>query len=239
MCQVLLYNIINDLTLYDESDFDYSSEPETLSFSELRSESGRIGLESVFREVVKPRTIQRLQLLKGLFSNMPQKIIKKYKQRAVSEDIRELRRHPEPVRYTLLAAFFWTRCREITDNLIELLIQIIHRISVRAERKVEKQLINDFRKVNGKANILFQMADAALSNPDGIIKQVLFPVVSENTLKALIKEFKNTGAQYKQKVYTIYNCYRFLWLSMPNIYYLLIVSHKPPNHLGQLGSKLV
>ncbi len=196
-------NLISDLTLYDESDFDYNSEADTLSFSDLRSDPGRIGLESVLREVLKLRTILRLQLPEGLFNNMPQKILKRYKQRAISEDIRELCRHPDYVRYTLLAAFFWLRCREITDNLIELLIQIIHRISVRAERKVEKQFINDFRRVNGKTNILFQMADVALSNPDGIIKQVLFPVVSENTLKALVKEFKNTGAQYKQKVYTI------------------------------------
>jgi hypothetical protein len=29
------------------------------------------------------------------------------------------------------------------------------------------------------------------------------PVVSENTLKALVKEFKNTGSQYKQKIYTV------------------------------------
>ena len=102
-----------------------------------------------------------------------------------------------------MAAFFWLRCREITDNLIELLIQIIHRISAKAERKVEKELINDFRRVNGKTNLLFQIADTAINNPDGIIKQVLFPVVSENTLKALVKEFKSTGAQYRQKVYTV------------------------------------
>lgn len=47
------------------------------------------------------------------------------------------------------------------------------------------------------------MADAALNNPDGIIRKVLFPVISENTLRALVKEFKSTGAQYRQKVYTI------------------------------------
>lgn len=195
--------LINDLTTYDETEIDYSTEGDSMSFSELRADPGRIGLESVFREVVKLKTIQQLGLPENLFSNMPQKVVKKYKLRAVSEDIRELRRHPEPVRYTLLSAFFWLRCREITDNLIELLIQIIHRISVRAERKVEKQFINDFKKVNGKTNILFQMADAALNNPDGIVRQVLYPVVSENTLKAIVKEFKNTGAQYRQKVYTV------------------------------------
>lgn len=47
------------------------------------------------------------------------------------------------------------------------------------------------------------MADAALNNPDGIVRQVLFPIVSENTLNALVKEFKNTGSHYKQKIYTV------------------------------------
>lgn len=189
--------LINDLTEYDESDFEYTN-ADSLGFSDLRSDPGRIGLESVFREVVKLKTIQQLGIPENLFSNIPLKIIKKYKQRALSEDIRELRRHPEPVRYTLLSSFFWLRCREITDNLIELLIQIIHRISVRAERKVDRELIKDFKKVNGKTNILFQMADAAVNNPDGIVRQVLFPVVNENVLKALVKEFKNTGSKYRQ-----------------------------------------
>lgn len=196
-------DLISELTIYEESDFDYNGESDSINFSDLRSDPGRIGLESVFREILKLKTIQQLKLPENLFSNMPQKIIKKYKQRAVSEDIRELRRHPETVRYTLLSAFFWLRYREITDNLVELLIQIIHRISVRAERKVDRELIKEFKKVNGKTNILFQMADAALNNPDGTVRQVVFPIVNENVLKALVKEFKSTGAQYRQKVYTV------------------------------------
>jgi TnpA family transposase len=195
--------LIGSLTVYEESDIDYNSEKESISFNDLRSDPGRIGLESVFKEITKLKTICQIDLPDDLFNNIPHKILKKYKLRAVSEDLRELRRHPEALRYTLLSAFFWLRCREITDNLIELLIQIIHRIGVRAERKVEKELINDFRRVNGKTNILFQMADAALNNPDGIIRQVLFPVVNESILVALVKEFKNTGSAYRQKVYTI------------------------------------
>lgn len=196
-------NLINDLATYDESEVDYTSDADSMSFSELRADPGRIGLESVFREITKLRTIKQLELPDNLFSNIPQKIIKRYKLRAVSEKLPELRRHPEHVRYSILSAFFWLRCREITDNLIELLIQIIHRIGVRAERKVDKELLNDFRRVNGKTNLLFQIADAALNNPDGIVRNVVFPVVNENTLKALVKEFKNTGSKYRQKVYTV------------------------------------
>jgi TnpA family transposase len=196
-------NLINDLTAYEENEQDYNQCADAMSFSTIRSDPGRIGLESVFKEVTKLKTIQQINLPQDLFINISPKLLKKYRQRAVTEELRELRRHPESLRYTLLAVFFWLRSREITDNLIELLIQIIHRIGARAERRVGKELLNDFRRVNGKTNLLFQMADAAINNPEGIVNQVLFPVVSENTLRALVKEFKSTGAQYRQKVYTV------------------------------------
>ena len=200
---VQMDSVIDNLMSYEETEIDYANDASSISFSELRSDPGRIGLESLFREVDKITTIRQLDLPNDLFSNIPSKILKKYKQRAVTEKLRELRRHPDNVRYTILAAFFWLRGQEITDNLIELLIQIIHRIGVRAERKVDKEILNDFRKVNGKTNLLFQMADAALNNPEGIIKHVLFPVVGEKTLRALVKEFKSSGEQYRQKVYTV------------------------------------
>lgn len=130
-------------------------------------------------------------------------MIRTYRQRAVSEDIRELRRHPDPIRYTLLAAFIWCRGREITDNLVELIIQIVHRIGARAERKVEKEFLRDFRKVSGKTNVLFRMAEKAVEQPDGIVRDVLFPVVGEDKLKDIVKEMKRTGPSYKQKVHTV------------------------------------
>jgi hypothetical protein len=41
---------------------------------------------------------------------------------------------PEPIRPTLLAALCWVRKAEMIDGL---LIQLVHKISVRAEKKVE------------------------------------------------------------------------------------------------------
>ena len=139
---IILNDLINDLTAYEENEVDRNNDEDTISFSDLKSDPGRIGLESVLKEVTKLRTIHQINLPDNLFNNISQKILNKYKQRAVTEDLRELRRHSEPVRYTLISVFFWLRRREITDNLIELLIQIIHRIGVRAERKVEKELLN-------------------------------------------------------------------------------------------------
>ncbi|MGM0974628.1 MAG: Tn3 family transposase [Bacillota bacterium] len=181
-----------------EDTTEENSPTDSLSFNELKSDPGRVGLDTVFKELQKLRTIRQLNLPHDLFKEIPPKIIRKYRQRTATEDISALRRHPEPIRYTLLSSFFWLRNMEITDNLIELLIQIIHRINVRAERKVEKEIL-----ISGKTSILFNMAEQALSNPDGIIKEVLYPVVSEQTLKDLVKEFKHTGLAYREKVHTV------------------------------------
>lgn len=175
----------------------------SISFHELKSDPGRVGLDTVFKELEKLNTIRQLNLPQDLFKDVPPKIIKKYRLRAATEDIRSLRRHPEPIRYTLLSSFFWLRSLEITDNLIELLIQIIHRINVRAERKVEKEILNDLRKVNNKYGILFNLAQAAVDNPEGIIREVLYPIVNEQTLKDLVKEFKHTGPAYREKIHTV------------------------------------
>jgi len=129
-----------------EEDTQTKDREQSLTFRELIADPGRVGLDSLFREITKLRTIRHLQLPDDLFSNVPPKMIKRYRQRAVTEDIRELRRHPAPVRYTLLSAFFWSRSREITDNLVELLIQIVHRIGARAERKVEKEILQSTRE---------------------------------------------------------------------------------------------
>ncbi|MEV4117199.1 hypothetical protein [Nonomuraea sp. NPDC049695] len=52
-----------------------------------------------------------------------------------------------PVRLTLLAALCQVRQAELIDGLVELLIQLVHKISVRAEKKVEGELNAEFRRV--------------------------------------------------------------------------------------------
>ena len=55
----------------------------------------------------------------------------------------------------------WLRRREVTDSLVDLLIQAIHKIGVRAEKRVEKELLDDLKRVTGKTAVLFRIAEAA------------------------------------------------------------------------------
>lgn len=182
---------------------EITSELELSKFNELKTDPGRIGVESFQKEIEKLEILRQIELPENLFKTIPTKVLQTYKQRVLVEYPRDLRRHPEPIRYTLIVAFCWLRSQEIIDNLVELLILIVHRIGAKAEKRVEQELLNDFKKVNGKTNLLFQMAEASLKQPEGVIKEVIFPVVSEATLKNLVKEYKSTGNAYRSRVYTV------------------------------------
>ena len=52
---------------------------------------------------------------------------------------------------TLLAALVFQRTQEVTDALVTLLIQIVHRIGTRAERRVEAAYVNDLKRDQNSA----------------------------------------------------------------------------------------
>jgi hypothetical protein len=92
----------------------------------------------------------------------------------------------------LLAALCALRASEITDALVELLIGLIHRINARADRRVERELTEDLRRVCGKEAILYRLAEAAVAHPDDTVRAALFPVVREKTLRELVREPRPT-----------------------------------------------
>ncbi len=163
----------------------------------LRSDPGRIGVKSIRAEMEKLAVIRSLELPDDLFAHARPHELELYRQRVVVETPWELRRHPEEARLTWLAAFAYLRGRAITDALTDLLIETIHRINAKADRRVSEILLDDLKRVTGKTNILFQLADATLEHPDEVVRDVVFPIVSEATLRDLVKEWKATGPGFR------------------------------------------
>jgi len=75
-------------------------------------------------------------------------VVQAYRDRAAVEAPYEL---PPPSRGPAavpLGGFCHRRSRELTDTLVDLLLDLIHRIGAKAERKVEKALLDDFKRVS-------------------------------------------------------------------------------------------
>ena len=169
----------------------------------LRADPGGPSVNSLQTEMAKLDLVRKLGLPADLFAHARPHEVERYRQRVAVEAPYELRRHAEPFRLTALAAFAHLRGRSLTDGLVDLLIETIHRIGAHAERKVERELLDDLKRVTGKQNILFELADASLAQPDGVVREVVFPVAGEQTLRDLVKEWKATGPTYRTTLRTV------------------------------------
>jgi TnpA family transposase len=187
------------------SDPDSAAAPtlERARLHELRADPGRATLDNLFLEIAKLERVRALQLPPDLFDDMTPAVLQAYRQRVVVEEPYELRRHAVPLRMTLLAAFCLLRGRELTDILVDVLLELVHHLGAKAERKVEKALVEDLKRVHGKTGMLYRMAEASLEHPTGVVQEVIFPVVSEAMLRDVVQEWKATGPFYRVHVQTV------------------------------------
>jgi hypothetical protein len=170
--------------------------------SDLKNEAGAANLENVLSEIAKLERIRSLSLPPDLFAAVSRKRLLWCKQRISVEGLSEIRRHPPQVRYSLLAAFCTVRAEEITDTLVELLISVIHKMGSRAKRIVNKEVIKEIKRVQGKNRLLYEVASASLASPDGTVRKVIYPIAGEQTLHDLVAEYKQ-GGLYEQRIQTI------------------------------------
>lgn len=173
----------------------------------IKAMPGKISLESMLREISKLTAIRAIGLPEGLFADVAPKVLASWRTRAMVESPSHLRRRARSspaAAATLLAALLVEREREVTDSLVDLLIATVHRIGARAEQKVTNELINAFKRVTGKENILFLIAEASLAAPQGQVREVVFPAVSggEQTLRELVHEYRTKGPVYRWTVQT-------------------------------------
>jgi Tn3 transposase DDE domain/Domain of unknown function (DUF4158) len=178
--------------------------PEELSLQDLRADPGPTGLESVLQEVNKLVRLRQNGLPADLFAELSPRVLQVYRDRAAVEAPSLLRAHPEPIRLTLLAALCWSRAQEVTDGLVTLLIAVVQRMARQAERRVDREVLAEYRKVAGKTGILFRVAEAAVTHPDSVVREVIYPAAGgERTLADLVKEYKSSGPRYREHVYLV------------------------------------
>lgn len=189
------------LQLLDTPDHHKTTDEVASAFSIIKTDPGRVSLKGIEEEVAKLTLLDNLNLPADLLKDVSPKLLRRYRLRASTESAWQLRRHPEPIRYSLLTIFCWQRRQEILDNLVDLLIQLIHKLSVKAEKQVIDELVGELEKVDNKTTLLYRLAVAAIEEPEGTVKDVLFPVVGESTLEALAREYRTQGPGYQKQVH--------------------------------------
>jgi TnpA family transposase len=180
----------------------------------LKSDPGKAGLESVKEAVARLQTVREVGLADSLFKAVSPKLLERYAKRAAVEEPFELRRHTAHLRATLMAAFLNRRGAELTDHLVDLLVETVHRMGKKAERRIDEGLSEALQKASSKMTKLYRIAKASVETPQGVIEEVIFPEVPEKWLLTLIQEVE-AASGYTGKVKTaLQRSYRFHYRRM-------------------------
>ena len=179
-------------------------------------------METLLREITKLNLVRDLNLPSGLFDDMSPRIVEAWRARATRAYRSDLAGSSQPVRLTLIGVLCSTRRTEITDALVDLLLGLVHKINTHADRRVERELIADLRRVRGKDQILFRIAEVAVERPDDKISDVVYPVVDERTLRDLVREARAEERLFNDRVRTVlrssYSSYYRRMLSESAVY---------------------
>lgn len=162
-------------------------------FERIKADPGKPGVGQFEAEVEKLRAIRAVGLSPDPFERVPWKVLQTLRRRAMNEKASEMREHSDEIRYALMGSVLHMRGLEVTDDVTRMAIELIHRIDVRSEKQLHREWLADLQRVDGKLQILSTVAKAVIESPDGIVREVLFPRVKEETFQHLVAEFDVTG----------------------------------------------
>lgn len=180
-----------------------SAPKEAMGFNALKADPGRLSLATVLSTAERLAFIRSLGLPTKLMSLTTPVVLERFRRRVVHESAWAMRQHPSSRRQGLYALFLACRERELTDSLVDLLIQIIHKIDARAEQKATAEMIHDLGRIYSKDQVLGRIATAAIAEPDSTVREVVFPVADEPLLTRLAKDYETKEPTKRCRVHRI------------------------------------
>lgn len=171
-------------------------------FNAMKADAGRATLDNILEVTGRLAFIRKLNLPRHMLANINQAWVEHIVRRVSGEKASEMRRHTEPRQLALYAVYLMERESTITDAMVELLVETVHKIGTRSKRKVVGDIAKDIERVYGKERLLVDIATASIDAPDGRICDVIFPVVGKDKLAAIIKESKAKGA-LDRRIYAV------------------------------------
>lgn len=162
-------------------------------FQRLKDDVGAATLDNVLNAADRLAFIRDLDLPFDVIRAVDPSWIKLLPRRVEGETASEMRRHSREKRLGLLALYIMSRRSHLTDGLVDLLIDVVHRIGTRSMTKVISKIAADINKVHGKERLLVDIATAAMMAPNGKVADVIFPIAGAAKLKAIIDEHRAKG----------------------------------------------
>jgi hypothetical protein len=163
-------------------------------FNTMRGDAGQASLDNILGMTAKLAFIRKLDLPQNILATAGKAWAKQIVRRVSGEKAWEMRRHAPAKQIGLYAIYLSSRQAQLTDAMVDLLIETIHKIGSRSKRKVVGEIAKDIERVYGKEKVLVDIAVVSIDEPAGRVCDVIFPIVGKEKLAAIIKESQTKGA---------------------------------------------
>lgn len=186
----------------DEMIAQEDGESDAIRLRHLKQNLRGVKLKHIEFELNKLQCLRNITLPVDVLSELHSNILEKYYSRIFASLPGNIREFVPESRYPMIVLFCYVRRQKITDYLTDFLVKLIDKIKSSAEKQINKQILLEVKKVDGKFDILGVLADATAGSPKGVIENEIYPKVSQATLKALANELKHRGKWYQNEVHT-------------------------------------
>lgn len=187
----------------DRLDACLADENGITGFSGLKADPGQPDLENILVEAERLSFVQSLALPVSAMPDMTDPVARKLRRRVNNETAWRMRQHPDDRRHALYALFLANRQRELTDGLIDLLVEIVHKVASKSRQRVVKAFTREVERVHGKEGLLARIAEASCLRPEGTVRDVVFPAAGgADVLTAIVREYKISGS-FERRVHTV------------------------------------
>lgn len=171
---------------------------DVFNFQGLKADPGKAGLDNLLAMAERLTFVRSLNLPEHLLVSVGAAFLEPLRRRVGQEASWEMRRHPRTKRLGLYAIFLMARQGFITDGLVDLMIETVHKMDKNAERRVMARITRDVSRVHGKERLLFKIAEASMLSPDKTVREVVFPIANPERLAAVIEEYNTAGTFHQQ-----------------------------------------
>src|SRR3546814_5794790 len=135
----------------------------------VKGDAGQETLDNSLDVTEKLVFIQRLDLPHDLLTATGKPWVDQIVRRVAGEKASEMRRNVPARQLGLYAVYLMAREAQLTDAMVDLLIETVHKIGSRSKRKVVGDIAKDIERVYGKERLLVELARASIDDTSGRI----------------------------------------------------------------------
>jgi Domain of unknown function (DUF4158) len=106
-------------------------------------------------------------------------------------------------RYALLAAFIVDRCTTITDQIVDVFLTLMRKLSSKSEEQLGREIVREVKEGQDHHELLYELSILLLAHPQGIVDEVVFSRIPKAQLEDVVQTKGKRRRSYRLRHYDV------------------------------------